>query len=667
MRRIFFPVVILSIALWGTLTAQEINGVQERTTPAGFNSIIDADNPGMESLDLATEAKLRATTIMDLSNVIALCQRAIREGLTSENLRFCNQLLASAQLQRGLFLAQQLLSPPNVRPGDWQAIRQMALSDLEEAVTIIKDQPMAYLRMAQLNLLPNGDIDRAREALTQAIQSAGNDPTLQMLAARLLVEIEPEAEAREAVLSAVAQNGNPQIVLLHALTLLELGRNDDAANVLRQLIEAENDDIEMHDNIVTILTEVGEHELALSVLDAMREKAGDDRRNRIDLMRADILNSMARHEDALALLNSLGETVREDVETTVMILILRSNTHLALDNLDEALKDVETAEQLRPDFLPALEQKYRILLEQENYNDALEIARRLQTLDERQRPQDFLREIHALTELERYDEAIEVVQTLQEKFPDGEQQWLAFLVEIYSKQGTYDKALALVKEQLKEHPDDLRWILAKAGIYSEQKMWEEAINWLESQLEREPDSRTLNIALIGVLADRNSLRAARERIRPLLEKEPDNLMLLRWDSQLSISSGHHHDAIEALEKVVEADSSDYTSINNLAWVLATSPIDSLRDGRRAVELAEKAGELTRHKRAFALSTLAAAYAEVGDFERAREWWALSVEVAKTERGKTEEARQELLEHLEREWEAFSQDQPFREMLDKEGE
>jgi len=269
--------------------------------------------------------------------------------------------------------------------------------------------------------------------------------------------------------------------------------------------------------------------------------------------------------------------------------------------------------------------------------------------------------------LKRYDEAAAVVQTMREKYPGDETQWLVILIEIYSKQKAYDKALALVEEQLKNNPNELRWILIKTNVYAGQKEWDKAIDWLESHLQQTPDSRVLHLALLEVLYDKKSFREARERLRPLLEREPDNLRLLSFDSQLSISLGLHAEAIEALTKVVEADPDDFTSVNNLAWLLATSPIDSLRDGRRAVELAEKAGEMTQFKRAFVLSTLAAAYAEAGDFEKAREWAIISVEVAKKERGTTEERRQELLEHLQKEWDCFSQDLPFREMLSEEAE
>ena len=663
MKRLFLPAVILITAFWGTVIAQETNpSEKEGTTPETVNTVADADNLGMALLDQAIEAKLRATSVLHLSQVIDLCQRANTMGLTGENLRYCNQLLTSAQLERGLFLAEQLLSPPNARPSDWRTIRQRTLSDLEAAVSIIKDQPAAYLRIAQLNLMPDGDQERAKETLKLAIQSSKDEPAVQILAAQLFTEVEPDASKREEVVSIAAKNGNPQIMMLHVFTLLELDRREEATNVLRQWLEIEGDDAEILGRIVLALTEEGEHELAINVLDAMRAKANDDRKIRIDMMKADMLNTMDRYEDALALLNALSEQNRENDEITFLVSLLRSNTHLAMGNFDEALKDVEAAEQERPDFPPIWEQKYRIFLEQEKYTDALAAAKRLQTLAES--PLNVLWEIHALTELKRYDEAIEGVKTLREKYPNTEQ-WVSVLVDIYSKQKDFDKALAVVEEQLAKSPEELRWILVKTGVYTEQKKWDEAITWLESHLQKTPDSIILNLSLLEVLYDKKSYREAKERLRQMLEKEPDNLTLLRFDSQLSISLGLHGEAVEALSKVIESDPRDSTSLNNLAWLMATSPQDAIRDGNRAVELAEKAGELTRHKEAFVLSTLAAAYAEAGNFEKAREWSRASVEVAKKERGKTAEKRKELLENLQKEWECFSQDKPFREQLSEE--
>jgi tetratricopeptide (TPR) repeat protein len=56
--------------------------------------------------------------------------------------------------------------------------------------------------------------------------------------------------------------------------------------------------------------------------------------------------------------------------------------------------------------------------------------------------------------------------------------------------------------------------------------------------------------------------------------------------------------------------------NNLAWVYATSIQKMYRSGQEAVHLATRACELTGFKNASMLDTLAAAFAEAGDFKSA---------------------------------------------------
>ena len=56
--------------------------------------------------------------------------------------------------------------------------------------------------------------------------------------------------------------------------------------------------------------------------------------------------------------------------------------------------------------------------------------------------------------------------------------------------------------------------------------------------------------------------------------------------------------------------------NSQAWLWATCPDDSFRDGKKAVEFAKKAVELTEGKEPAILDTHAAALAEAGDFEQA---------------------------------------------------
>ena len=82
-----------------------------------------------------------------------------------------------------------------------------------------------------------------------------------------------------------------------------------------------------------------------------------------------------------------------------------------------------------------------------------------------------------------------------------------------------------------------------------------------------------------------------------------------------LSRGEPELAIRDYRKAIELEASP-EMLNNLAFVLATHQDARLRDGPEAVRLAERACQLTDYKAADFLDTLAAAYAEIGQFAKA---------------------------------------------------
>src|SRR5262249_6279489 len=69
------------------------------------------------------------------------------------------------------------------------------------------------------------------------------------------------------------------------------------------------------------------------------------------------------------------------------------------------------------------------------------------------------------------------------------------------------------------------------------------------------------------------------------------------------------DYLEALR----LDPKDFATLNSLAWLLSTCVDSHVRDGRKALELAARACELTAYRNHLCLDTLAAACAEAGDY------------------------------------------------------
>jgi tetratricopeptide (TPR) repeat protein len=80
--------------------------------------------------------------------------------------------------------------------------------------------------------------------------------------------------------------------------------------------------------------------------------------------------------------------------------------------------------------------------------------------------------------------------------------------------------------------------------------------------------------------------------------------------------GDHRQAVSAYEEFLRSDTGDESALNGLAWLLATSPDASVRDGKRAIELAAAACVSSGWSDVAPIDTLAAAYAEAGDFAHA---------------------------------------------------
>jgi Flp pilus assembly protein TadD len=101
-------------------------------------------------------------------------------------------------------------------------------------------------------------------------------------------------------------------------------------------------------------------------------------------------------------------------------------------------------------------------------------------------------------------------------------------------------------------------------------------------------------------------------IRPDLAEAHNNL------GAILFRKGQMGEAIAHYQKALEIKPASAEIQNNLAWALATGPQASLRNGNRAVELAQRANQLAGNNNPVLLFTLATAYAEAGRFSEAVE-------------------------------------------------
>jgi len=105
-------------------------------------------------------------------------------------------------------------------------------------------------------------------------------------------------------------------------------------------------------------------------------------------------------------------------------------------------------------------------------------------------------------------------------------------------------------------------------------------------------------------------------LEKVLEIQPSDAEAHTALGNALLQKGSLQEAIAHYEKASALAPEDPHSRSNLAWLLATSSDASIRDGAKAVELAQQAVSVSGGKEPLFFRTLAAAYAETGHFSDA---------------------------------------------------
>jgi tetratricopeptide (TPR) repeat protein len=186
--------------------------------------------------------------------------------------------------------------------------------------------------------------------------------------------------------------------------------------------------------------------------------------------------------------------------------------------------------------------------------------------------------------------------------------------------GRVDDAIADYQSALKIRPDYAEASCNLANALLSKGDLDGAIVRYSTCLELSPDQAEAQYNLASALLRRGRTDEAIVHYQKVLELQADNADAYANLGSALLERGRVREAITAYRNGLRISPENVPAQSNLAWLLATSSDSSLRNGSEAVSLAEQAESESSRSANYpiVLRILAAAYAESGRFEEARQ-------------------------------------------------
>ncbi len=199
------------------------------------------------------------------------------------------------------------------------------------------------------------------------------------------------------------------------------------------------------------------------------------------------------------------------------------------------------------------------------------------------------------------------------------------------------EAIGAYREALKYDPDQVYVLSNMSLALIRLGRFDEAVERAREAVAAAPDyavaSNTLGMALRKQYETKRDPRLLDEALvafHKAVEADPHYANAYEGLFGSLMSQGRYGEAVDVLRDGLKHMPDDLKLANNLAWILATCQRDDVRDGEEALKWAKFVCQETKYKTHSFLDTLAAAYAEVGDFEKAVQAIQLAIDLVSDE-------------------------------------
>jgi len=446
-----------------------------------------------------------------------------------------------------------------------------AITHYQKALQLEPDYPAAYDDLGTA-LQEKGRVDEAINQYQTALQS---DPALSLAHIGLGKALLQKGKVDEAIGQfQTALQIKPDSADVHCnfgTALLQKGKVDEAISQFQTALQIKPDLTSAHNNLGNALMQKGRVDEAISHYQAALQIEPDYTESHNNLgnaltVKGDLEGAIAQYQKALAI-----NPANEDAHFNLGNALVKSG------KLDDALAQYRAAMELKPaEEGPLINLGAALLAKGDREEGIAQYRKALEIHPDNVEAHNNLG--NALAAKGDLEEAIAHYRKALEIKPDYPEVRNNLGCALLQK-GDFDQAMACFQTAYSLSPDpQTRWS-SLGNDFLQKKDLKDAIACYRQALKINPRS-TNDYANLGVaLSRKGETQEALDSWRQALEINPDQIHVL----------------------------------NNLAWLLATTPDASLRDGAKAVALATQANQLGGGGDPLILRTLASACAEAGSF------------------------------------------------------
>ena len=230
------------------------------------------------------------------------------------------------------------------------------------------------------------------------------------------------------------------------------------------------------------------------------------------------------------------------------------------------------------------------------------------------------------------------------------------LGNILLQQGQVDGAIAQFQKTLAIKPNHAEAHYNLGNIFLQREQVNKAIAQFEEAVAIKPGYTEAHNNLGSAFLQQGRMEEAIAQFQQTLAIKPNHLEARYNLGGALLQQGRVEKAIAQFRQTLAIEPDFVEAQRSLAWVLATSPQASLRNGIEAVRLAERAEQLDGGKSPVILATLAAAYAEAGRFPEAIETVQHALQLAEAQ------SRTALAGVLQAQMKFYQAGTPFRDTI-----